>query len=129
MMANLILFIVGKLTHFLSCLQLYQTAALPVTAHPNIYSQYCASSPRWSTMVDLPYHMVRGKLFQLSTHGKPYSSNTIIPSNINSFLNTASLVIEAKCFLVWGQRGDSFFFSFPTNTRNAKIPDYHENAC
>lgn len=121
MMANLILFIVGKLTHFLSSLQLYLTAALPVIAHPNIYSQYCASSTR-------PYHMIIGKFFQLSTHGKPYSSNTIIPSNINSFLNTASLVIEAKCFLVGGQRGD-FFFSFPTNTRNAKIPDYRENAC
>lgn len=72
--------------------------------------------------------MVRGKLFQLSTHGKPYSSNTIIPSNINYFLNTAALVTEENCFLVRGQKENfSFFAAFPTNNMNAKIPDYHEN--
>lgn len=57
--------------------------------------------------------MVRGKLFQLSTHGKPHSSNTSTSSTISSFLNTSPLVIEGKCFLVWWAMGQFFFFLFP----------------
>lgn len=51
--------------------------SLPVIAQitQTFYSQYCALSIR-------PYYMVRDKLFQLSTHGKPHSSNTSRPTSI-----------------------------------------------